>query len=117
MAATSQFAAFVDHLEIVSPSDSGFIEDRPLKFTAGRLKWSHGGFLEMRTFVFVLCRVPASARDLPDPRLYSGPLHQPGRHSRPPGDPPCPAAAVRQSSFEAVLHVSNRCRQATVSYG
>ena len=55
--------------------------------------------------------------DIPDTRLYPRPLHQPGRHSRPAGDPPRPGDPVRRSSFETVLHISSRCSEAAVSDG
>src|SRR5205814_9012611 len=76
-----------------------------------------GDFLESAGLSFVFSCVPKSAGDIPDPRLYSRPLDKPGRHSRPPGDPPCPVDSVRRSSFEALLHLSNRWREGTVSHG
>src|SRR5437773_11793704 len=76
-----------------------------------------GDSLETAGLGFVFSCLPTGARDIPDPRLYSRPLHRPERHTRPPGDPPCPADSVRRCFFKRLLHVSNRCREGTFSHG
>ena len=61
--------------------------------------------------------VSARASGVPSTRLYPRPLHQPGRYSRPAGDPPRAGDPVRRASFETVLHFSSRCSKATVPHG
>src|SRR4029078_7411742 len=79
--------------------------------------WELSDFLETNRSNFVFFVSTASARTLSGPRLYTGPGHESGGHSRSPRDPSRADQPLGRRASQALLHTPGRRREAAVFHG